>query len=130
MRAAFDAFVEAVEVVPNLTLYDTRAPQEATGVYAVAGDSSPRHEGYRQDATATVRELTFTLMGVGASRKEALWSVEKAEQVLTRKRLTILGRTSTPLRKIGGGQVIWDDDSEAPQVYTVTDVWRCRLDMA
>lgn len=111
---------------PNLLWFDGQVGDTAGRPYVVFYLTTPSPRGERLSGDAPLGLYSLSTLYVGGKPDECRWVAEHVHAALTRQRLAIPGRTSTPLAVGTAGQVR-PDDGVNPPAYVCTDVWRFHL---
>lgn len=121
MRATLDAFRATIKA-QGVTVYAAgEVPNSPTYPYVVTFASTPTPSDRSQAAkSGSMRWRVATLMAA-ASEGSAFWVAEKLEAALLDQRLTVAGKSCSPISRESGAPIRPDRDAE--NVLTGTDVW-------
>lgn len=121
IRAHNQAFLDALETIPNLPVFTGKAPNTPPPLYVVFYGDTGTPDGYAMSARSRAHRWTVATLYVGSTENETWWVAEKVQTALLGARLVVAGRQCTPVRKQAGRPVSVDPDDE--DAFSGTDVW-------
>lgn len=105
---------------PALTVYDSSdVPASPTTPYLVLRADSGRRDRPGMVPTSSTLVVTLWLTAVGADRDEVRWVTEQALGALIDQRLTVTGRSCSPIEHLDSQAAQRDDDTTPPLWYGV-----------
>ena len=122
LRPQAVSIIEAIEA-EGVTVYDTVAPDAASGWYAVVQTARRFFGGtYRLGGRSSTGAFRVYVQTVGSSPDEARWVDVKVHDALEGVRVTVSGVLCSPGRFEGAGRVIGPEPQD-DKVYSGTSQW-------